>query len=247
MQWRNVARRVVRDVRRRTHLEAYALTALGIVLAVLGVIGVASNRLLLSSMLLATTFLIFNITDNTDPSTRTPSVAGRDNLGTFTSALPDGGTLLVYGPTAVNILVNASDIKTKVIDKGGVVRVIVQDPLSPATRFVEQQLDDSLDFNSTLNSSINNLRRMTSWGNCEFRLLPFSPGFSMIMINPESERGLAIIELHGFDNETISDRMHIRIVRRDSVRWFDYWARCFETMWDQAHTDDKALDDEHQS
>jgi hypothetical protein len=160
----------------------------------------------------------------------------------FSAILPEGGELWVYGPTAVNVLVNASDIKTKILSKGGRVRVVVQDPSSDAVRHTRTQLDDTLDFDHTLASSIATLRRMRSWGDCGFRLLAFNPGFSLVVVNPTQPDGFLILELHGFGDDTITDRMHMRISRSESLHWFDYWSSRFNSMWEQARDDAVSFD-----
>jgi hypothetical protein len=189
---------------------------------------------LLSSVLLAVTFLVFQTTVEKDHRAGMVEqvVKGREAYGAFSAILPDGGEVWIYGPTAVNVLVNAPAIKTKVLARGGRVRVIVQDPDSEAVRFTKIQLDDTLDFGHTLTSSIATLRKMRGWGNCEYRLLSFNPGFSLVVVNPTQPDGFLLLELHGFANDTITERMHVRISRAESLRWFDYWTSRFEGMWD---------------
>ena len=36
--------------------------------------------------------------------------------------------------------------------------------------------------------------------------------------------GRVILELHGFQDAKVGDRMHLEIRRSESVHWFDYWA-----------------------
>jgi hypothetical protein len=240
MSWRDVARRVAGDLRKGRHREAYTIFAVGVTLTVLGLVGVVPEAVLLSSVLLAVTFLVFQTTVEKDHSAGMLEqvVKGREAYDAFSAILPDGGEVWIYGPTAVNVLVNAPAIKTKVLARGGRVRVMVQDPDSEAVRFAKIQLDDTLDFDHTLASSIATLRKMRSWGNCDYRLLGFNPGFSLVVVNPTQPDGFLLLELHGFANDTIDERMHVRISRAESLRWFDYWTSRFDGMWDLARVPD---------
>ncbi len=243
MSWRDVCARVVTDLRNGRHREAYTIFALGLILTLLGLLGVVSQAVLLSGVLIAVTFLVFQTTIQLEGGAGILELVlkSRDSLGVFSTLLPDGGELWVYGPTAANVLVNAADIKTKVLSKGGRVRVIVQDPSSDAACHTKTQLDDTLDFDHTLNSSIVTLRRMCAWGDCEYRLLPFNPGFSLVVIDPTRPDGFLILELHGFRDDTITERMHIRISRTESLRWFDYWTGRFNMMWEEAQDETPPL------
>src|SRR5438128_555073 len=162
MSLRTTAVKVVTDLRSGRHREAYSIFALGLVLTGLGIFGVVSQTVLLSSLLLAVTFLVFATTFQLQGtgSVLEEILQTRDALGVFSAALSTGGELWVYGPTAVNVLVNAADIRRKILACGGQVRVMVQDPDSPAVQFTKAQLDDNLDFDRVLASSIATLRKM---------------------------------------------------------------------------------------
>lgn len=230
---RNAASHVLSDIRRGRHLEAYTIFLLGLVLVVMGLSGFASERVLNSALLLAITFLVFHAT--TDRGGRQPALdtalRNREVLGPFSEVLARAGQLWVYAPTGMNVIVHAADIRRHVLARGGQVRVVVQDPESPAADMVRTQLDDSLDFYRTLDNSLATLHKMATWGDCRFRLLPFSPGFSMVIVNPSKPDGWLIVELHGFRDENIADRMHVRISRSNSLHWFDYWVARYEAIW----------------
>lgn len=218
------------------HLEAYAIFVLGLALTALGLLGAAESNVLLSALLLATTFLVFRAT--VEPSSRQVALdtvlQNRESLGSLSQLLARAAEVWLYAPTGVNVIVHAADIRRHVLDRGGRIRVVVQDPDSPGKQTVQAQLDDSLDFDRTLENSIATLARMTAWGDCRFRLLPFSPGFSMVVVNPGKPDGYLILELHGFQDENITDRMHVRISRSESLHWFDYWVARYQAMWEAA-------------
>lgn len=240
MSWRRWGERIAADIRQGQHREAYAIFGVGIVLTILGIVEVAKEHILLSAMLLAVTFLAFRTTIDLQRAAPKLEEVLRDRkaLGTFSQVLPDGGELWVYGPTAVTVLVNAAEIRRKVLERGGQVRILVQDPDSEAISFTRAQLDANLDFDHILRSSISTLRKMRSWGDCQHRLLAFNPGFSLVIINPTKRDGFALVEFHGFEDESITDRMHVRISRSESIHWFDYWTDRFQAMWQSAREDD---------
>ena len=226
-------RRIADDTGAGRHREAYAVFLLGVVLVVLGLVEVASIRVLVSAVLLAVTFLVFQTTRTAGdrPPSLDSVLQSRQDFGVFSQLLPGVRDLRVYGPTAVNVLVNAADIRRFVLDHGGRVRVIVQDGGVEELRRTAKQLDDTLDLASTLHSSLNTLERMRQVAGFDYRVLPFNPGFSLVVVNADSANGYVIFESHGFQDSNIADRMHLVIRRTESERWFDYWVGRFEAMW----------------
>jgi hypothetical protein len=105
---------------------------------------------------------------------------------------------------------------------------------------LRQQLDLSNDLDHDLKGSLLTLKKMLKWGNVEYRLLPYSPGLSLTIIDPDGRDGRLVVEFFGFHNEFIRDRMHIVIERRQSQYWFEYWAKQFEAMWEAARGDEAA-------
>jgi hypothetical protein len=235
---RDMLRSILDDIRHGRHLEAYAVFAIGLLLTPIGLLSDRGDQLLPSALLLAVTFLVFRTAIRPlDPSPGLDRVLRtRDRLGSFAEVAGEAAELWVYGPTAVNVIVHAADLRRHVLGRGGRLRVIVQDPGSPFLSAVRAQLDDSLDFDRTLDNSLATLRRLSDAGDCQVRLLAFNPGFSMVVVNPTRSDGYLILELHGFGDENISDRMHLRIGRAESLHWFDYWAARYRAMWEEAAT-----------
>ena len=75
---------------------------------------------------------------------------------------------------------------------------------------------------------------MRASGKADYRLLPYNPGFSMLIVNPHSGNGYMTVEFFGYHNKLIDERMHILIERRQSQQWFDYWTSQYEIMWEAA-------------
>lgn len=241
---RDVSRRTLEDVRHGRHREAYALFLVGVVLVVLGLAGVADVAVLLSAILLAVSFLVFHTA--AEVSGQQPALdavlRSRQNFGAFSKLLPSTRDLRIYGPTAVNVLVNSADIKRFVLVPGGTVKVIVQDDTPAAIAQSAIQLDDNLDLDHTLRSSLATLRKLAAAPGFSYRKLPVNPGFSLTIVNADDPDGYVIFESQGFKDENIADRMHIVIKRRESPRWFSYWVARFDAMWDTAIQSDDPAD-----
>jgi len=231
-----MSRRTLDDVRHGRHLEAYVLFAACVAVAVLGLAGVASLTVAASVILLATGLAVFQgaAAAPDEPTALDAVLRDRADFGAFSSLLPGVRDLRVYGPTAVNVLVNAADIRRFVLAAGGTVRVIVQDDNPGLIAEAALQLDDNLDLESTLRSSLATLGKLATEPRFSFRKLPVHTGFSLVVVDAEHRNGYVIFESHGFKDENIADRMHIVIRRNESPRWFAYWVARFEAMWEAA-------------
>ncbi len=238
VKFKNLSKRPLQDVREGHHREAYALFLVGVTLVVLGLSGIADVSVLLSAILLAVSFLVFH--GAAEASDRRPLLdqvlRSRQDFGAFSKLLPEARDLRIYGPTAVNVLVNSADIKRFVLAAGGTVKVIIQDDNPQALTQSAIQLDDNLDLEHTLRSSMAILDKLAAVPGFSYRLLPANPGFSLVIVNATDADGYLIFESHGFKDDNIADRMHIVIRRADSPRWFSYWAARFDAMWEASRS-----------
>jgi hypothetical protein len=236
MRLRDLAKQTLDDILHGRHREAYALFLIGVALAVLGLVGVAKTPVLLSTILLALSFLVFHTA--VDASGQRPALDqvlhDRQAFGAFSQLLPGVQDLWIYGPTAVNVLVNSADLRRFVLQRGGSVRIIVQDDESALLEKTALQLDDNMELASTLHNSLSILGKLATAPGFSYRKLPVNPGFSLVIVNPNAPEGYVIFESQGFKDENIADRMHIVIKRYDSPHWFSYWVARFEAMWDLA-------------
>jgi hypothetical protein len=235
-QYRARLGRIIDDLRRGRHREAYALFLIGIVLVVLGFVNVVGAQPLLSVILLALSFLVFHTSADQPslPPVLDQVLCNRQDFGPFSKLLPGVNDLRIYGPTAVNALVAAADIRRFVLDLGGTARFIVQDSESDLIASTAVQLDDNLDFKQTLLSSEAILRRLAVHPGFDYRKLSVNPGFSLVIVNAGAADGYVIFESQGFKDENIADRMHVVIKRQDSPHWFFYWIERFDAMWDNS-------------
>lgn len=241
--------RIKADLLARRNIEDYVVAALAIVLAFLGVVDAGiSMEVKLSVVLAALALLVFNLTV---PDYR---AADLDQVLQDRSAYPRFGdrikgkrTLWIYAASAVNVLSgeNLQAIREEILNyKDGELRVIIQDPQQKAAmEILKQQLDDSVDYpvqhmDTSIAETLKRLKTIKSWkcpGTFKYALLPYNPGFSLLVIDPHRNSGVAIPEFYAFHNQHTGSRMHIEITRSSSSRWFDYWVSQFEYMWAEAY------------
>lgn len=242
--------RVANDIRGRRFIDAYSVAAVTLVLAVLSLIGdIVPDQLRWAALLAGVGLLVLHMTV---PQSSAGSLDDylQDRFAFDSVSLPgrlqNAEELWIFAPTAVNILSphNCDLIRRLVLNKpDGVVRVVVLNPgQSAAMTIATRQLDNSLDypvqdFAISLSSTLRLLETMAGWkvaGNIQFRLADYSPGFSLVAIDPSKRNGHLIVEFHGFHNEATSSRMHVEIAREASPRWYEYWIDQFNRIWETA-------------
>lgn len=250
---RATLRRVARDVRWLRQLDAYAISALAVVLAVLTVIGdVVSDNVRWAVALAALAALVYRSTlPGPSMSAAETMLGDRNSLAELDVAgrLRRARTVWLYAPSGVNFLTpeRCEALRTGVLARrDGRVRIVVLDPeREAAVAMATWQLDDSRFFplqymGPSLRAVLDRLRAMRGWhvaGAFRYRLLAYNPGFSLLIIDPEAGDGLVIAEMHGFGGESTASRMHVRITRDESERWFTFWVDQFRSLWQAARTE----------
>lgn len=230
--------RILDDLRLGRHREAYVVSFICVVLAVLGIVADLPDQVLLSALLLGVTFLVFATTLEPAPTGLDAILRDRSAFGSLSTLIEGHSELLICAPTAANILTESGIVKQQLLSRGGSVRILVQDPNSAATAYTKAQLDDNNDFDAALRATVARLRTMATWGDCRHRFFEANPGFSMVAVGPRDADGEVVVEFHGYANDAIDQRMHIRIARDVSLRWHDYWVSCFDTLWEAAREPD---------
>jgi hypothetical protein len=235
--WRARRRRVLDWLADDEHglpaLEAYAIAALAFGAIVVGVVGSLDNGLYQAATLACLGFLVLStVRQRAAPGfTIADVLRDRDSYEGFARLLDGASELCFYAPSGVNVLPqHLPDVKRWVAG-GGRARIVVHDPEAATAGSVRAQLDTNTDFLQDLERSLTALARHAEPGKLDYRLLPLNPGFSIVVVNPGQRSGRVIIELHGFQDAKVGDRMHIEIRRTESVHWFEYWAGRFEAIW----------------
>ncbi len=229
-------RRVLDDLRNLRNVDAYVVAAVGVALLVLDVVGSADLSVNLSVMMAALVVLLFRTTASPDEEIDLDRVLlDRQSYAPFCEFIRGAREVWIYGPSAVNILHSSGDLKREVIDRGGSVRILIQDPdVEASLAILRLQLDPNNVLEHDIKGSLYTLTRMQTWGNVEYRLLNYSPGFSMVVVDPDGKDGRLTVEFFGYHNDLITDRMHLQIERGSSQYWFEHWAKQYQLMWDAA-------------
>ncbi len=231
-------KRIFADILSGKNIDAYVVTIIAVVLAVMGVLDDAiPDDWKLAAILAGIALLVFDTTRPDKGSVDLDAVLrDRQSFGAFQDVVRGKRVLWVYGPSNINILRDSPHIKREILDRGGEVHVIIQDLNAPeGLEILSKQIDKTVDLKNSIMMSMDILNSMKKWGNMEYRLLPFTPGFSLVVVDPDARDGKVIVEFFGFNNELITDRMHIEITRQESQYWFEYWARQFQEMWNAAY------------
>jgi hypothetical protein len=250
---------VADDLRNREHLETYLLIVLVIALFILDLFGeVLDDDRKLTLIIAALLVLIFRtrkelkVDDVRHESDRVIAAMNglihapveldtvlqdRQSYAPFREFVHDATVLWVYGASGINVLKNTKDINNIVSKPSGQLRVIVQDPSQAASMdILHQQLDKYNNLQSDIQSTMYTLGALARQysGKMEHRLLDYSPGFSLLVVDPDGPNGRLSVEFYGYRNNEIEERMHIIITRQQSQYWFEYWAKQFQIMWDNA-------------
>ncbi|POX55097.1 hypothetical protein C3489_12355 [Streptomyces sp. Ru71] len=231
---------IVADVRQQRNIEAYTVFLVGLAVAALSLADAVALHYQLAALLLGVNVLLFS--SRRTGGDRGPSLdrvlRGREAFQPFGSLLPGVEDLWIYGPTAAHVLLHNADIRRLVLAKGGSVRCVVLAQDEAAIAGATLQLDDSVDLGSALAHSVEILRRLArEQPRFDFRRLAFNPGFSLLIVNAHRPDAYAIVEFHGFQDDNIADRMHLRISGHESPRWLDYWVGRYDALWKAAHPD----------
>lgn len=243
------------NTRIRPNLLSFLLIVVGVVLFLIDLFIVVDQSFVLQLIVAALLLIIFRDTKpQVEPVIHvaapevkiTPDIAEvlRDRkkysaypefLGSFAQGVH---SLWIYGASAVVVNANEMTIRKAVLEKSGSLRVMFQDILQQpyVDEVLKRQLDEQegnflgADIERTRASLLKLQRDFPQ--TVEFDVLPYSPGFSMTVVNHDRFDGLVIVELFGFNLASRHDRMHILIRRVESEEWFTYWVRQYQKMWE---------------
>jgi hypothetical protein len=227
-------RRIFTDLVNLRNVDAYVVSFVGVLLIVLDVVGTVELDTYLSVITAALVVMLFRTTTPPKREIDLDQVLhDRQSYTPLREFIQGARTVWVYGPSAVNVLRESASFKREILDRGGEVRVLLQDPAEAASMSVlRQQLDPNNNLDHDIQGSLFTLEKMRAWGKVEARLLPYNPGFSILIVDPDGKDGRLTVEFFGFHNSLIDERMHLLIERRSSQYWFEYWTQQYQIMWD---------------
>jgi len=239
-------RRITRDLRRRQHVDAYVVAAVAVLLAALSLFGgLVDEDVRWSVVLAALGLLVYRLTLPEPAGDADALLLSRTAFEetTFASRLRTARNVWIFAPSAANLLTasTADELRRTVLARSdGAVRIAVLDPAATsAVDLAARQLDDAVDFpmqklREALATTESRLAAMSEWevpGSLAVRYAAYSPGFSLVAVDPYEKHGVLIVEFHGFHNESTGSRMHLELHRRDTEHWYAYWTDQFETLW----------------
>jgi hypothetical protein len=247
---RQTVRRVANDLRDKRYIDLYSVAIVSIALAVLSLAtDVVPYGVRWAVLFAALGILVLRMTIPSATSSSIESLLA-DRFAfegiDISARLQEAKEVWVFAPSAVNLLTahNCESLRKGPLSRSdGAVRIVVldakrRDAVELATRQLDYSLDFPIqDFATSLQGTIRLLQAMAAWkvvGNFAYGFLDYNPGFSLVAVDPSSRQGFIIVEFHGFHNEATSSRMHIRITRSLSERWYAYWADQYSRIWEQA-------------
>ncbi len=221
-------------MRNLRNVDAYVVAAVGVALVVLDVIGSADLSVNLSVMMAALVVLLFRTTTPPDQAVDLDRVLlDRQSYAPSASSFAAGARSGFTVRRRSTSCTSSGDLKREILDRGGSVRILIQDPeIEASLAILRLQLDPNNVLEHDIKGSLYTLGRMQSWGSVDYRLLDYSPGYSIVIVDPDGKDGRLTIEFFGYHNDLITDRMHLQIERRSSQYWFEYWAKQYKLMWE---------------
>jgi hypothetical protein len=234
-------KKIFADILSGKNLDTYITVAAAIVVGVLTLIqDVVPENLQMAVLLGAVALLVYkSMTQERQQIDMDDVLQDRQDFRPLREFIKNGRTVWVYGASAVNVVRSADELKSEILDRGGELRVLMQDPNERASiAILERQLDKIHDLQNDIQQvqdTLGRLARVSTKATIEYRMVPYSPGFSMMIVDPEGREGRLVVEFYGYSNEQIKERMHIEIHRDNSQHWFDYWKHQYEVMWESAH------------
>lgn len=250
MALRRALGRIKEDLRHRRNIEAHVATAIAIIFAALSTIGdIVPESLRWAALFAGMAVLIFRIALPSRPGAPIESMIG-DRSGFAELRLTDrfatAKDIWIFGPSAVNLLSsgNCDLLRSGPLARpDGTVRVVLLDPQeTEAVALAARQLDESLDFPvhdlpTAIAQSAKQLSLMEAWktvGSLSHRFVGYSPGFSILIVDPSLPDATALVEIHGFHNESTATRMHVTFRKDETPHWYEYWRAQFEHLWSSA-------------
>jgi hypothetical protein len=253
--------RIKADILALRNIEAYVVSALAIVLAVLGVVDVGvSMEVKLAVLLAAVALLVFNLTvpkhQEADLDTVFKDMSAYHEA-TFLERIKGRRTVWVYAISGINLLSpeNLKTLRREILNReNSELRVIIQSPgektvvdyLSKHLDVVSQEgqpahptLADSLDQMKSRLEDFKNLEGSMAdgvdfKGSFDYRYLSYCPGFCLVILDGDKPDGLITPEIYGLQVDGELQRMHFHITRKHSARWYDYWIKQWKVMWEEA-------------
>ncbi|MFD0683762.1 hypothetical protein [Actinomadura fibrosa] len=241
---RGPLRRIGGGLRDRANADAHVVTAAALACAVLSVCGdLLSPGLRWAVVMAGLGLLVHDITvPDRAGAARNVVLGDRSAFTEDPVPLRHAREVWMFAPAGKNFLssVHCDLLRREVLEgRNGKVRIVLLDPgLDDAVRLATRQLTLSSDypgqpFPEALGAAVQRLRGLAGGarGDFAYGFVDYNPGFSMLAVDPYGPGGVLIVEIHGYHNESSASRMHLRLTRETSPRWYDYWCAQFQHLW----------------
>jgi hypothetical protein len=227
----NFSTRIFANIAKGINIDAYVIATLGIILAIAGIVGDAIplvERLQMPVIIAALAYLVLRSTTPQETQINIDKLLGNRrqlNAIPFGQFIHGRRELCMFAPTGSTVFGDTLPFKEGILDRGGSVTVILLDPND--TRFhalAQHQLDyGGAEVEQDMRRTIRALDILKQHGKVQYGFIPFNPGFSLTIVDPDKATGELVVEFHGYRNNHTGERMHIKIKRAESKVWFDYW------------------------
>lgn len=232
------------------NFDIYITLCLAVIFAVLGLIGVVPVAILFAGILatlssiaysmLATRRTLDKLLQNLasfDSATAVP-LKDRSAFGSFRDSLQNVGTIWLCGTTLVVMLSTHRDLFREKLQKGGELRVLIFNPLSSYLPIMAEQTGVrkgklEVEIKTTIENCRDLVHSGLGAGKLEVNLTEKMPGYSMVICNPFGHDGQVTVEYISYKTR-ISERPHLELDANRDRRWFNFYVKQFEELWQSA-------------
>lgn len=246
-------RNVWHDIRSGQNLDAYITISIALIVAVLGVAGVASQNVVFSAILavlaLVATGLLVNRQADKDLRNAISRIENLDHLADkffgreynryeLQKLLRSSRKVFFWGINLARTIPLIKDDITYGLENGLEIRFLLIEPLSEAVKMAEFRSRDSTidEINSTLESNLSillNLSKKTSSGKLEIRCINYLPYCTAVGFDPHLRNGQIFVRLLTFKMHNEA-RPNFVLTSQDDNYWFSFFAEQFESVWNEA-------------
>lgn len=146
---------------------------------------------------------------------------------------PTALEIATNGVSGITLIVNHLGFFEQRMKAGCKLRFILLDPNSTAMEawnLLSKVSTSAADVRNALEILKGLIQLEKAKGRCEVRLSKVIPPFSMLIMDPDSDNGLMIVEFYTYKTN-LTDRPHVKLRRAQNRHWFDFFRAQFEQIW----------------
>lgn len=251
----NYIRLVWQDIKRGVNLDIYITVIVSVVIAILGVTGIANNAVLFSAVLatlaLLSTSLLVNRKDNDgirDALAQIkPARSKADDffdleheLDELIQNIRSARRVYIWGTTFTTHIPLFKDFIKQGLQSGLEIKFLLVKPESSAIKMAAfRGLDleeETLNSNLRVNLKIlDNLSKGTPPGKLEFRVVDYLAPYAVYFFDPHLPSGHMFAHMSTFRVQNNLFRPSFRLTRKEDNLWVEHFLNQFETIWEEAN------------